>query len=190
MLQYLKLPYYNYIAKKLIEEHAYERKEFEDRDVLERIIFPYILAFFNPKKILDIGREGYQEFYNEFFKNRELWTIDIDPGKQEFGSIHHITDDVSNIKKYFRNDFFDFILMNGVFGWGLNDNIKVQKTFNAIYDILKINGIFVLGFNDDIVPLNEIEGLKKLKPYDFKPLNGNTFKCINGDHKYKFYIKK
>ena len=189
MLGYLKLPYYKYIANRLIKEHGYKREQFEDRDVLERIIFPYILSFFNPRKILDIGREDYEEFYNEFFHKRELWTIDIDPGKQEFGSIHHITDDVSNIKKYFRDNFFCFILMNGVFGWGLNNDNKVQQTFNAVYDILKPGGIFVLGFNDDIIPLNKIKGLNKLKPYNFKPLNGNSFKCVNGEHKYRFYIK-
>lgn len=190
MLTFLRIPYYNFLAKKLIKKHAYDRKEFEDRDVLERIIFPYILAKFNPKKILDIGREDYQEFYNKFFHGRELWTIDIDPGKLEFGSLHHITDDVSNIKKYFSNNNFDFILMNGVFGWGLDKREQINKTFNAVYDILKSGGIFVLGFNDDIIPLKEINGLKKLIPFDFKPLHSCSFDCINNNHKYKFYTKK
>ncbi|MEA3449468.1 MAG: class I SAM-dependent methyltransferase [Patescibacteria group bacterium] len=190
MFKCLSLPYYKFIANHLIKKHAYTREQFEDRDVLERIIFPYILSCFNPRAILDVGREDYEEFYNEFFTGRELWTIDIDPGRQEFGSIHHITDDVSNIKKYFKNNFFGFILMNGVFGWGLNDKNKIQQTFNAIYDILKPGGIFILGFNDDVVPLDKIEGLKKLKPYNFKPLKKKSFKCINGDHKYNFYIKE
>ncbi|MCK5211187.1 methyltransferase domain-containing protein [Candidatus Parcubacteria bacterium] len=190
MFTFLRAPYYQLIATRLIKKHAYKRKAFEDRDVLERIIFPYILAKFNPKKILDIGREDYQEFYNEFFRGRELWTIDIDPGKLEFGSLHHITDDVSNIKKYFSNNSFDFILMNGVFGWGLNQREQINKTFDAIHDILKPDGIFVFGFNDDIIPLKEIEGLKKLSPFDFKPLSGCSFNCLNGNHKYKFYTKQ
>jgi len=189
MLTNAKLPYYKRLAQKLIKKYAYKRESFEDRDVLERIIFPYILARFNPKKILDIGREGYQEFYNEFFRGRELWTIDIDPAKNEFGSIHHITDDAANLKKYFKNNNFDFILMNGVLGWGLNTKNKINATFNAIYDILKPGGIFILGYNDDIVPLNEIAWLKKLKPYKFKPLDNDTFTCINGNHTYKFYTK-
>lgn len=178
------------MAKKLIQNNAYKRKAFEDRDVLERIIFPYVLSYFKPKKILDIGREGYQEFYNDFFKDRQLWTMDIDPAKHEFGSIHHITDDVANLKKYFNNNNFDFILMNGVFGWGLNNEKEIQITFNAIYDILKSKGIFILGYNDDIIPLYKIEGLNNLKPYYFKPLKNDTFTCINGNHTYKFYIKQ
>lgn len=189
MITLLRIPYYNFLAKKLIKKHAYERKPYEDRDVLERIIFPYVLARFNPKRILDVGREDYQEFYNQYFSGRELWTIDVDPGKQEYGSIHHITDDVANIKKYFKNDYFDFIVMNGVFGWGLDETKKIQQTFNAVYDILKPGGVFVLGYNDDVVPLAEIEGLKKLKSFEFKPLKGKSFKCINGNHCYQFYTK-
>lgn len=178
-------------AKKLTKEHAgYEREKFEDRNVLEEIIFPYILAYHNPKKILDIGREDYQAFYNFFFEGRELWTLDFDPIKKEFGSNNHITDNVTNLKKHFQNNYFDFILMNGVFGWGLNKKADVEKTFLAIYDILAPNGIFILGYNDAIFPLSKIPGLKKLKPYDFKPLGGKKFKCINGEHKYNFYIKK
>ena len=67
MFTFLRVPYYKLLAKNLIKKYAYNRKEFEDRDVLERIIFPYVLAYFNPKKILDIGREDYQEFYTIFF---------------------------------------------------------------------------------------------------------------------------
>ena len=79
--------------------------------------------------------------------------------------------------------------MNGVFGWGLDKRKQINQTFNAIYDILKPGGIFILGFNDDIIPLKEIKGLKKLTSFNFKPLRGCSFNCINGNHKYNFYIK-
>lgn len=189
MLGYLKLPYYKIAARRLIKKNAYKRQKYEDRDVLERIIIPHVLAFFNPKKILDVGREDYEKFYNEFFRGRELWTIDINSEHREFGSARHITDDVANIKKYFKNNYFNFILMNGVFGWGLNEKDKIQKAFLSIYDIMNKNGIFILGYNDDIVPLNEIKGLKKMKPYCFRPLGGTGFKCVNGNHQYLFFSK-
>ena len=177
-------------AKKIIKKNVdYDRPQYEDRDTLERIIFPYVLEHFNPQKILDIGREEYQKFYNEFFEGKELWTMDIDPEREKYGAERHITDCASNLKKHFKDNYFDFILMNGVFGWGLNEEKEVQPAFNAIHDILKPGGIFVLGWNDDIVPLDKIEGLKKLRPYDFKPLNGSEFCCINNNHTYNFYIK-
>ncbi len=183
---------YHHIRSRLIvKKHIdYPREKYNDRAVLENIIFPYILAHHNPRTILDIGREDYQKFYNEFFKGRELWTMDIDPKREIFGADNHIVDSASDIKRHFKDNYFDFILMNGVFGWGLNKDNDVQKAFNAIYDILKLNGVFILGWNDDIVPLKKIEGLKKLKPYYFKPLDGTEFCCINGNHTYNFYIKK
>jgi len=185
--------YYFFYTKKLIKEHAYKREKFEDRDVLERIIFPYILSHFNPKSILDIGREDYQHFYNNYFKNRELWTLDFDPEREEFGADNHITDDVANLKKHFKENKFDFILMNGVFGWGLNDKEKIEKTFLAIHKILKPGGIFILGWNDvpDLTPvaLDEIKSLKKLKPFYFKPLKGEKFKATTGEHTYNFFQK-
>ena len=183
------MPYYKHLAQKLINKYAHKREALADRDILEKIIFPYVLACFNPKKILDIGRENYQEFYNEFFHGRQLWTIDIDPAKHEFGSIHHITDDAINLKKYFNNNNFDFILMNKVLGQGLNNKKKIQIIFNAIYDILKPGGIFILGYSDNIIPLNEISGLKKFKPHYFKPFKKSKFICAENEHIYKFYIK-
>ncbi len=185
-------------AKLITHEHAnYKRKKFEDRNVLEEIIFPNILTTYNPQKILDIGREDYQHFYNEFFKDRELWTIDFDPEHAEFGAEnnHHIVDDVSNLSEHFKkeNDF-DFILMNGILGWGLNDKEKIERTINAIFNLLKPGCLFIIGWNDkeDLTPapLNEIEALKKFKKHIFKPLKSSDFKCINGEHTYSFFIKE
>jgi SAM-dependent methyltransferase len=190
-----KTQYYKDFCKKITKEHAnYERDRFEDRNVLEEIIFPYILAVYEPKTILDIGREDYQTFYNKFFSRRELWSLDFDPKRKKYGAKRHITDDASNVGSHFEKDYFDFILMNGVFGWGLNDADKIEKTFASIYDILKPGGVFILGWNDtkDLtpVPLTEIEALNKFAPLQFPELeNSVQFKCINGDHTYNFFVK-
>ena len=183
---------YHYFRSHLIvKKHVgHKRDAYNDRNVLEKTIFPYMLSHHNPNTILDIGREGCQKFYNKFFVKRNLWTLDIDPERKKFGADNHVTDCVSNLKKHFQNNYFDFILMNGVFGWGLDEEKEVQKAFNALYDVLKPGGIFILGWNDDFVPLGKIEGLKKFKPYYFKPLKGPKFKCVNGEHKYNFYIKQ
>lgn len=190
----LRRIYYRRLSKQLIKEHAYERLEFEDRDVLERIILPYFLAEFNPKKTLDVGREDYQVWYNEFFKKRELWTVDINPRRKQFGAKNHITDDIANIGKYFRNNYFDFVLINGVFGWGLNNPDFIERTFNALYDIMRPGSVMVIGWNDleDLTPikLSKVKALKKFKKYYFKPLKTTQFRCIgDGRHTYSFFIK-
>lgn len=83
--------------------------------------------------------------------------------------------------------------MNGVFGWGLNDEKKIEKTINSIYKLLKPKGIFIMGWNDipDLKPmdLNDIKNLKKFKKFIFPPLKTNEFKCINGEHTYNFFSK-
>ncbi len=192
-MKFFRYIFYTLYAHYLIHKHTYERLKFEDRDVLERIILPCILINFNPKKILDIGREDYQHFYNKFFIGKELWTIDVDPEKAEFGAANHIIGSAADLKKHFRDDYFDFILFNGVFGWGLNKKDEIEDTFQGIFDILKPKGILVFGWNDipDLVPvpLNEIVALRKFEPYYFKPLKGFKFKSNSGEHTYSFYLK-
>lgn len=190
IMNFFRKIYFKLFANKIVKENVdYKRDKHEDRNVLETIIFPYVLSKFDPQKILDIGREDYQHFYNEFFKDRTLWTLDFDPKREEFGSNNHITDNVANLEHHFKENEFDFILMNGVFGWGLNSKPAVNNAFEAIYKVLKPGGIFILGYNDAPVPLEGIKGLSLLKKYYFKPLKGETFCCTNGDHKYNFYIK-
>ena len=183
--------YFKHFCNKIIKQNIdYERSTDDDRVVLESIIFPHVLAEYNPRKILDIGREDYQLFYNSFFKNRELHTIDMEPAHAEFGNPgFHTIDNAINLKDHYADNYFDFILMNGVFGWGLDAETDVQKSFKAVYDILKPGGIFILGYNDDVVPLKEIEGLNKLKKLDFKPCKDNKLKCSDDKHFYNFYIK-
>lgn len=178
----------------ITKRHAgYEREKFEDRNVLERIIFPEILATKNPQKILDIGREDYQAFYNHFFEGRELWTLEKKASRRFFGSENHITDDVANLGNHFPTDNFDLIIMNGVFGWGLNQPKDIESAFAAIANVLKPGGIFILGWNNlpglVPVPLENIEALKSLKPFCFKPLGGDCFTCVNGNHTYNFFSK-
>jgi len=193
-MKYLRKLFYYFFALYLTKKYSgYEREKFEDRNVLERIIFPFVLSEYNPKQILDIGREEYQWFYNKFFIGRKLWTLDRKPTREEFGSSFHVVGDVTGLKKYFENSTFDLIIMNGVFGWGLNDPTAIEKTFMAIYDIMKVGGIFIFGFNDfpdKPMEINKIQALKKFTPLVFKPLETQSFKCVNGEHTYKFYIKQ
>ena len=187
--------HYRRLSEHLIKENFYERLEFEDRDTLERIILPYVLSDLNPKRVLDVGREDYQSWYNEFFDGRELWTLDFNKRRKRFGAKNHITDDVANVSAHFQPGYFNFILLNGVFGWGLNDVQKIEQTFNSFYDLLAPGGLLIIGWNDleDLVPieLDRVEALKKFQPYTFPPLRSTSFLCTGeGRHTYNFYLKK
>jgi SAM-dependent methyltransferase len=160
---------------------------------LEQIIIPFILSRFEPHTVLEVGREPYQVFYNEFFVGRELWTIDWDAARAQFGAPNHMVDDAANLRNHFRERYFDFVLMNGVFGWGLNERQAIERAFAAVHAILAPGGIFVLGWNDtpDLVPvpLDQVEALRQFTPYFFKPLNGTSFKCSTYEHTYSFFVK-
>jgi SAM-dependent methyltransferase len=186
--------YYRWLAWRVVRGHvARGRPKYDDRRVLEQIVIPFVLSRFEPRTVLEIGREPYQAFYNEFFAGRELWTIDWDPARTQFGARNHIVDDVANLRHHFRERYFDFVLMNGVFGWGLNDRGAIERAFAAVYAVLSPGGIFVLGWNDlpDLVPvpLDQVESLRQFRPCFFGPLRATSFKCSTYEHTYSFFVK-
>jgi SAM-dependent methyltransferase len=165
----------------------------EDRRVLEETIIPIILSRFEPARVLDIGREAYEAFYNGFFAGRELWTIDRDAKNAQFGSENHIVDDVAKLRDHFAGPYFDFVLMNGVFGWGLNDGPDIEQALAAIHMVLRPGGLFVLGWNNtpDLVPvpLDRVEALRMFSPHHFDPLKGTSFTCSAYAHTYSFFSR-
>jgi len=187
--------FYKLYADYLICKNVHEkRNRFEDREVLERIIFPFMLAHFNPKKILDVGRSSYQKFYNEFFLGRELITIDKNPQKKNLGSENHIIGDITNIREFIEKETVDLVILNGVIGWGLNKKEDIEKAIFSIFEIMKKNSLMIIGWNDitDLKPvkIENIEALKNFEKYYFPPLETYNFKSYNGSHTYSFFLKK
>ncbi len=193
-IQVARDAYYRSFVRRVVARHVTaQRPRYEDRNVLEQIIIPFILSRFEPETVLDIGREPYEAFYNEFFEGRELWTVDRDAARARFGSLNHIIDSAANLLSHFAEDYFDFVLMNGVFGWGLNEPDAIERAFAAIHVVLSPRGIFVLGWNDtpDLVPvpLEQIQSLKQFTPHHFEPLGGTSFLCDTFRHTYNFFVK-
>jgi SAM-dependent methyltransferase len=187
--------YYRRVAQRIVRSHVGRgRDKYEDRSVLELIIIPFVLSRLNPRRVLDIGREPYGAFYNEFYAGRELWTIDWNPAKARFGASNHVVDDVANLRMHFPGAYFDFVLMNGVFGWGLNERVSIEQAFSAVHAILRPGGLFVLGWNDtpDLVPvpLAQVVALQDFTPCHFPPLHATSFKCATGEHTYSFFTKE
>ena len=186
--------YHRHRAGKIVRRHVpHWRHKHDDRRILEQVIIPYVLARLDPRTVLEVGRESYETFYNEFFAGREHWTIDRDAARRPFGAKNHIVDDAANLRRHFPERHFDFVLMNGVFGWGLNRPADIERAFAAVHAILKPSGLFVLGWNDtpDLVPvpLAQIAALRLFTPCFFRPLHGTSFKCSTYEHTYNFYVR-
>lgn len=167
-----------------------------DRLVLEDIIIPYFASKNEFSKVLFVGCDWYTNPYKKLFKKQEYWTIEIDEEKQKYGSKNHIIDGIQNLNQYIEPSYFDLIIFNGVFGYGINTLEATEESFAQCFEALRTGGVLVFGWNDvpeyKPFPVMEIcEQLKKFDPYLFEPLSAYEYLTPNTPrrHIYNFYIK-
>lgn len=162
-----------------------------DRRVLEDVIFPRLLEP-DCQRILFVGCDWYTRCYNEVFADREYWTIEIDPAKRRYGSINHIVAGLEDIENYFAPGYFDAIVCNGVFGWGLNDRDAVERAFAGCLYCLREGGLFILGWNDiperRPFPLEECQALQQFERYTLPALGMSDHRTDTSNrHTFSFY---
>ncbi len=166
-----------------------------DRLVLEDIIIPYFNGLQKFHKILFVGCDWYTNPYKKLFKSKEYWTIEVDDRQKKYGSERHIIDSLNNLSKYIEPGYFDLIIYNGVFGYGINTKEDTEESFNQCFQALREGGILVFGWNDvpeyKPFPVIECENLNKFNSYVFEPLSTSEYLTPNTPrrHIYNFYIK-
>ena len=124
-----------------------------DRQYLEQEILPHLAAT-NPSRVMFVGCESYTRGYGDIFirSHIEYWTCDINPKASVFGAgKNHITCDVQMLHTHFDEHYFDIVLLNGVFGYGVNDRTAMENTVSSIHRILQTNGILLIGWNQELV---------------------------------------
>jgi len=128
----------------------------KDRNIIERIIFRNIYTNPDIKKILFVGCHLYSSWYHKIFNlsGKEFHTIDPDPESKKYGSPQmHITGKFELLKnqpKMFKN--YDCVILNGVFGYGINSLADKISALEAAHKILKENAIMLIGFRNQSVP--------------------------------------
>lgn len=169
---------------------------FPDRRILEDVIIPYFVTHNEFYKILFVGSEWYTKPYNKYFKNKEYWTIEIEPFKRKYGSKKHITDSLLNLRNHFESGYFDLIFYTGVFGHGINSREDTEESFDQCFQCLRSEGILLFGWNDlpqtkPFPVLEECQNLQKFKPYFFTPLSTSQYLVANDSLRYvfNFYMK-
>jgi len=155
------------ISRKIARELLLKWRN-KERYILERKIFPRI----KNKKILLVGCAHYTSDYPKRLKDNQLWTIDIDPEMVKFGAGNHIIESIVNVDKYFQKEFFDVIILFGVFGYGLNDKKEAEKTLENCAKVLKKKGILIIGWND-------LPGYNPINPRNLK--NFNLYQSFSWD---------
>ncbi len=124
-----------------------------DRVYLEQDILP-CLAQQPWKRILFVGCEPYTQGYGRQFTKVaiEYWTTDIKPDSSAWGEPHrHRTGNVCELDRFFENQMFDAVLLNGVFGFGVNEIPKMDEAIRAIQNVLVPRGILLLGWNRELM---------------------------------------
>lgn len=101
-------------------------------------------------RVLFVGCRSYTKDYGRFFtqKGIEYWTTDIDPAARAWGAPdRHVVCDVSKIDAEFDPEYFDAVILNGVFGYGVDEVDLMNETLKAIRAILKPGGLLMIGWN-------------------------------------------
>lgn len=161
-----------------------------DRRYLEDVILPAFCAM-RPQRVLFVGTRRYTRHYGEPFEQAgaEYWTLELLPSMAKFGSRRHITGSVLDADRLFAPAFFDMVLLNGVFGWGVNQPEHQETALAALWSVLKPDGILLLGYNNDRVPDPlQLEIMKKRYLHGIPGLPPRV-KFETESHVYDFFRK-
>lgn len=124
---------------------------FSDRRYMTEQIIPALVCS-KVKRVLFVGCKEYTAHYGKKFTRAgiEYWTTDIDPTVTLWGAKHHhIVGDITKIDEFCDAQSFDAVLLNGVFGDGVDDEASMNRAVKAIAHILRTNGIFLIGWRSD-----------------------------------------
>jgi SAM-dependent methyltransferase len=132
-------------------DDTYFRKQ-PDRIWLNTQLYPR-LAKLEQGRILFVGCAYYTwESLKLFNKGVDLVTVDIDENNVIWGGKNHLVASILDIDNYVAPASFDIVLLNGVFGHGVDTREMQEQTYKALHNILKPDGMLLVGWNNDLIP--------------------------------------
>jgi SAM-dependent methyltransferase len=159
-----------------------------DRAYLRTAILPAVAAV-RPARVLFVGVRGYTKSCGGAFRaGTEFWTTDIDPAAARYGApARHVTADVRHLDRAFPASSFPFVLMNGVFGWGVDEPGDMDRALGAVERVLAPGGVLLLGWNSDrCVAPDSLPAMASFEPIPFAGLpERKTFGDVT--HTYAWY---
>lgn len=165
----------------------------EDRRVLERVIFAHYAGLAGIRTVLFVGCEFYTQRYERYFARHNYWTIDPDPHRRRFGGRQHVIGRLEQLGEHFPTGFFDLIVCNGVYGWGLDRAEDCETALHACHACLADGGHLVFGWNDmpryDPAPLASIGAFSRFAEYAIPGLGSQYLTATAYRHTYRFLQK-
>jgi SAM-dependent methyltransferase len=152
----------------------------EDRRILEQVIFEHYRHEPAIKTVLFVGCDSYTAHYQKrYFSAHDFWTIDPNPRCRRFGANRHIVARLEDIGRHFPHAFFDLIICNGVYGWGLDHADDCDTALLQCHSCLASRGHLLMGWNDvpgrDPAPLSAVPSWSRFSAYDFPGLGGSRY---------------
>jgi SAM-dependent methyltransferase len=117
--------------------------------------------------------------------------LDVDPKMAKWGSRgHHVIAPIGRATAYFRQAMFDTVVLNGVFGYGLDEASAQAKAIEECAKILKPGGLLVIGWNFELV--DDPSTLSETKRYfrtasETGAVDRVTFRPAT--HVFDFYVR-
>jgi SAM-dependent methyltransferase len=169
-------------------------RQASDRRYLEETLLPALGRRRWPL-VLFVGCEPYTRSYASHFNQlgTEYWTTDIRPEAAAHGQPgRHIVCDVKEIDCHFPDGLTaDLVVLNGVFGFGVNDKQGMNQALRAIHRVMKPGGVLLLGWNTDRVidPGGLVELQKLYLPGADLPLPSRK-EFADCTHVFQFYTAR
>jgi SAM-dependent methyltransferase len=163
-----------------------------ERRYLEDQILP-ALARAGFRRVLFVGCRRYTRHYGRYFdaKSTEYWTADYDPAAAAWGAAgRHLICDIRAIRSHVAAGFFDMVVLNGVFGFGVNDEPSMNETLAAIHDVLIPGGRLLVGWDQRLIP--DPSGLANMRRLfhvqAIGPLPAHQAFSEYQEHVYDFFV--
>jgi len=161
-----------------------------DRRVLEDRVLRHLAAVSMRQHILSVGVRAYTRHHEALLAPHRLSTIDIDPAVAHHGSSqHHVVASVCDADRHFTAASVDAVVMNGVFGWGLDTRADLDAALIGLHRVLRPGGLLVIGWNDVALrrpfPLASAVALRRFEPHCIAALGGTAL-VLGGPNRHRF----
>ena len=132
-------------------------RERASRRCLETEILPWLQT--RCRSVLFVGTASYTWHYEKLFPPGGYTTLDVNPGVAVWGASHHIVAPIEELTRHRPAGFFDGVVLNGVFGFGLDAPQEMHRAMAELQRALPADGALVVGWNTDRHDDPEVLGL-------------------------------
>ncbi len=159
------------------------------RRFLEDELLPWLAS--RHGRILFVGTAAYTHHYERQFRRDQYTTIDRHPRTAVWGARDHITAPIEEIGRHRPKGFFDCIILNGIFGFGVDEIDHMRAVIKELHHALRPGGFLIVGWNTDLHADPETLGL--FTPY-FVPNEEEPWTARrqfpSETHVYDFYVRR